>query len=126
MSASPVAGRSPDNLARVTRKVIGPRTVLTVAGEIDLGCVPVVADAIDDALEAGALELWLDFSPTEFMDSSGVHLLLETQARLDALSRRLVVICPAGPVRRILDLAGMTERLRLYHDRAAAQRAAYA
>jgi anti-sigma B factor antagonist len=123
MSASPVAGPSPSNVALVTRRVVGRRTVLTVAGELDLDAAPLLADAVDDALEAGALELWLDFSPTEFMDSSGLHLLIETQNRLETLSRRLAVICPPGPVRRLVDLAGMTERLPLYHDRAAAHRA---
>jgi anti-sigma B factor antagonist len=107
----------------VTRRVVGRRTVLTVAGELDLDSVPLVADAVDDALEAGALELWLDFSPTEFMDSSGLHLLIETHHRLESLSRRLAVICPPGPVRRLVDLTGMTERLPIYHDRAAAHRA---
>lgn len=124
MSTSPVAGSPPSNVAFVTRRVVGRRTVLAVAGEIDLDSVALVADAVDDALEAGALELWLDFSPTDFMDSSGLHLLIETKARLDSLSRRLVVICPCGPVRRLLDLTGMTERLQAYHDRAEAHRAA--
>jgi anti-sigma B factor antagonist len=96
---------------------------LTVAGEVDLDSVRLVADAVDAALEAGTLELWLDFTPTDFMDSSGLHLLIETHARTISLTRSLTVICPRGPVRRLLDLAGMTERLPLYHDRAAAQRA---
>jgi anti-anti-sigma factor len=95
---------------------------LTVAGEVDLDSVPHVADAVDDALEAGALELCLDFSSTDFVDSNGVHFLIETQPRLSLLARRFAVICPRGPVRRLLDLTGMTERLPLYHDRAAAHR----
>jgi anti-anti-sigma factor len=123
MSASPVAGPSPGSVAHVTRAVVGRRTVLSVAGEIDLDSVALVADAVDDALEGGALELWLDFSSTQFMDSSGLHLLIETQSRLNSRSRRLAVVCPRGPVRRLLDLAGMAERLPLYHDRAAAHHA---
>jgi anti-anti-sigma factor len=94
-----------------------------VAGEIDLASVQLVADAVDEAFEAGALELWLDLSSTEFLDSTGLHLLMETQARLDSLSRRLAVICPRGPVRRVLELVGMAERLPIYDDRAAAHHA---
>jgi anti-anti-sigma factor len=123
MSASSVAGPSSGSAAHVTRILVGRRAVLSVAGEIDLDSVTHVADAVDEALEAGALELWLDFSSTEFMDSTGLHLLLETQTRLDSLSRRLAVICPRGPVRRVLELAGMAERVPLYDDRAAAHRA---
>jgi anti-anti-sigma factor len=73
-------------------------------------------------LADGALELWIDFSSTGFMDSTGLHFLLETQARLNSLSRRLAIICPGGPVRRLLDLAGVAERLPLYGNRAAAHR----
>jgi anti-anti-sigma factor len=124
MSASPVAGVHPRNVALVRRSIVGRRAVLTVAGEIDLDSVPLVADAVDDALEAGALELWLDFSPTEFMDSSGLHLLIETHRRLDSLSRTLAVICPEGPVRRVLELAGLTAHLPVYDDRATAHRGA--
>jgi anti-sigma B factor antagonist len=123
MSASPLAGRPPSNLPHVTRTVVGRRTVLSVAGEIDPGSVRLLADAVDDALAGGALELWLELSSTEFMDSSGLHLLDETQVRLSSLSRRLAVICPRGPVRRLLDVAGVAERLPLYDDRAAAHRA---
>ena len=120
MSVLPVAGPSPRSVAHVTRTVVGRRTVLNVAGEIDVDSVALVADAVDDALESGTLELWLDFSSTQFMDSSGLHLLIETQARLNSLSRRLAVVCPCGPVRRLLELARMAGRLPLYHARAAA------
>jgi anti-anti-sigma factor len=95
-----------------------------VSGEIDLDSAPRVADAIDDALGDAALEFWLDFSATQFMDSTGVHLLLETQERIRGQSRKLAVICPAGPVRRVLELAGVAQQLPLFDDRAAAHRAA--
>jgi anti-sigma B factor antagonist len=118
MSASPVIP------TRVIRSVVGRRTVLSVYGEVDLGSAPLIADAVDEAMDSGALELWLDLSPVEFMDSTGVHLLVETKARLRPLNRRLAVICPAGSVRRLLELAGVAHQLPLYDDRAAAHRSA--
>jgi anti-sigma B factor antagonist len=119
MSAAPLIP------TRVSRSVVGRRTVLSVYGEVDFGCTPLIADAVDEAIESGALELWLDLSPVEFMDTAGVHLLLETKARLRPLSRRLAVICPAGRVRRLFELAGVADELPLYDDRAAAHRAAW-
>jgi anti-anti-sigma factor len=95
-----------------------------VSGEIDFASVPVIADAVDEALDSGALELWLDLSRIEFMDSAGVHLLLETQARLRPLNRRLAVICPAGRARRLLQIVGVADQLPLYDNRADAHLAA--
>ena len=97
---------------------------MSVSGEIDLHTAWVVADAVDDALDGGALELWLDFSSTTFMDSTGLHLLLETRARVAAQARRLAVICPDGPVRRLIELVGLQKQLPLYDDRPTANRAA--
>jgi anti-sigma B factor antagonist len=106
----------------LTRHVVGRRTVLRVAGEIDIATAPTLAGAIDTAVAAGALELWIDLTPTSFMDSAGVHVLLAAHARLRELNRRLAVICPGGSVRRVFDLAVAGERLALYEDRAAAHR----
>ena len=75
-------------------------------------------------MDGVALELWLDVAHVEFMDSAGVHLLVEPQARLRELNRRLTVICPAGHVPRRLEHAGVANQLPLSDGRAAAHRAA--
>ena len=105
---------------RVTTHAIGHRTVLEVDGEVDLGSGAVLAAAIDDALTDGAYELWIDLTPTRFMDSAGLHLLLETQHRMLELNRRLAVVCPPGDVQRLFDVAGVAGRLPLFGDRTAA------
>ena len=50
--------------ATVTARQVGHRTVLAIGGEVDLASVATVAEAVDAALAAGAIELWLDFSAT--------------------------------------------------------------
>jgi anti-sigma B factor antagonist len=118
------ADPDPDGILSLTRDDVGRRTVLCASGEIDIATAPTLARAIDAALAAGALELWIDLTPASFMDSSGVHVLFETHTRLCDLNRRLAVVCPPGSVRRVLDLSGVSERLPLYEDRAAAHRGA--
>jgi anti-sigma B factor antagonist len=117
----PPALRSDDGAA-VTLHAVGRRTVVRVAGEVDLATAPALASAAHAALEAGALELWIDLTATSFMDSSGLHALLDADARASALNRRLAVICPAGHVRRVFDIAGLSGHLRIYDDCAAAHR----
>jgi anti-sigma B factor antagonist len=110
--------------ALVTEAAVGRRTVLAVEGEIDLGSVPALAEAVDAALARGAIELWIDLTDTTFIDSSGLHLLIEAQERMRGLNRRLAIVCPPGPVLRVFEIAGVLEQLPLYADRAAAHRAA--
>jgi anti-sigma B factor antagonist len=105
--------------------VVGHRTVLDVAGEIDLVTTPALTAAIDDALAAGAAELWIDLTLTRFMDSSGLHALVGAHHRTSELNRRLAVIAPPSrPVRRLCEIAGVADLLPLFDDRASAHRSA--
>ena len=121
---SATAGQADTTHALVTRQEVGRRTVLAVGGEIDLDSVGVLSASVEAALAGGAAELWIDLTHTRFMDSSGLHVLLDTRSRVRDLNRQLAIICPPGPVRRLFDVAGVTEHLPVYDDRAAAHHAA--
>jgi anti-sigma B factor antagonist len=117
------AVHDPPSATTVTRHAVGRRSVLAVSGEIDLATAPAVTTAIERELGAGALELWVDLTGTSFLDSSGVHALLQGHRRALELNRRLVVICPDGSPRRVLELVGAVGHLPVFRDRAAAHRA---
>jgi anti-sigma B factor antagonist len=101
---------------------VGQRTVVAAAGEIDLVTAQRLEDAADGALERGAQDLWIDLSDVEFIDSTGIHTLLEVRGRVKALNRRLAVICPLSPIRRAFELTGLAEELPLYTSRDEAHR----
>lgn len=108
----------------ISHHTVGRRTVLTIEGEIDLATAHQLRTAIDRAVGEGATEIWLDLTPTEFMDSTGLHLLLEARQRLADLNRRLSIICPPGCVRRLFEVTAADLVLTLFDDRAAAHLAA--
>ena len=108
---------------QVTRQIVGHRAVLSVTGDIDTGTIGTLAQSVDGVLENGAAELWIDLSGTEFMDSTGVHLMLETRRRVVALNRQMAIICPRGRIRRLLDVSGASRLLPLFEDRTSAHQA---
>ena len=107
-------------LLAVHRTDVGYRTVLTVIGEVDLASASDLLDAVGTASDSGAQELWVDLSATTFLDSCGLHLLLDTDDRARGLDRSIAIICPPGNVRRTFELAGLAHRLPLYDDLTAA------
>jgi anti-sigma B factor antagonist len=106
----------------VDRSDVGRRTVLAVTGEVDIASTPVLSHAVDAAVEAGARDVWIDLSTTSFIDSSCLHLLLETHRRARELRRRLAIVCPPGTVRRVFEIAGVADALPLYDDVSSAHR----
>jgi anti-anti-sigma factor len=101
---------------------VGRRAVVKAIGELDFAAAATLTGSIDEAVQAGALEIWLDLGATEFMDSTGLNIVLRLRRRLEGLHRRLAIICPQGSVRRVFELAGMDRALPLYDTLAAAQR----
>ena len=62
----------------------------------------------------------LDLSGLTFLDSSGLHALLRARAFLGREDRPLILVCPPGPPRRVLDLAGVLDTFVVYASSEAA------
>jgi anti-anti-sigma factor len=110
---------------RIREHAVGRRAVLTVAGEVDINTAADLRTAIEEA-RSRAFEVWVDLTDTSFMDSSGLHALAEARARLAAANVRLVLICPAGPVLRVLTLSNFDQLFEIHATRGAANHAATA
>ena len=59
----------------------------------------------------------VDLSEVPFMDSTGVHVLMGTLARLEPQNRALALVChEEGQVHRILALAGLLDTVTVYRS----------
>ena len=102
---------------------VGRRAVLSIAGEMDIS----TADDLRAAIETAAtrvFEIWVDLSETTFMDSSGLHAMAQARTRLADANLRLALICPDGPVLRVLKLAGFDRMFEIHASRSEANYAA--
>ena len=81
-------------------------TIVAVEGELDLARAPSLKWALIDALEAGRNQLVVDLSPTTFMDSTGLGVLVGVNRSLTA-EARLAIACPRASLLKIFELSGM-------------------
>jgi anti-sigma B factor antagonist len=88
----------------------GPVATLVVKGELDVATAPDLTAAIA-ALEPGYEELVIDLSQCSFFASSGISILLDTNARGAAEGFRLVVVKAPPEVQRIFDLTSLDEMI---------------
>jgi anti-sigma B factor antagonist len=96
-----------DPLATIASRQVGTTWELCVEGEVDLVSAPGLAEAIRSGLRAGPETLVVDLSKVEFIDSSGLHVLIEARHRAAAADVALVVIRPTGPAGRIFAVSGV-------------------
>lgn len=85
---------------------------LRLTGELDLDTTPILEAEITALRETGSRSLVLDLSGLEFIDSSGLHCILECEAesRQDGFSIALIQGPPA--IRRIFELTNTDTLLR--------------
>jgi anti-sigma B factor antagonist len=87
---------------------------LAVRGEVDMATAPALEAALEEAIRDSAGAVLVDLSGVEFLDSSGLQVLMRARARLGTEDRALALVCPFGPVRRVFELAGLSDVFTLY------------
>jgi anti-sigma B factor antagonist len=86
---------------------------LMAQGEVDVLTAQKLAAALVRLLHNTSGDVVVDLSETLFLDSAGLHVLLNAQRRLTRRNRRLRVICGPGPVRRVIELARLLDTLNV-------------
>lgn len=95
--------------------------VLMVEGEIDVATAPRLLAALNDAVAEAVGSVIIDLTSVDFMDSTGLALLINAHRRLSRQRKGFAVVCPDGPLWRVFELTDMLDMLRVCPDRQSAQ-----
>lgn len=78
-------------------------------GELDLSTAPELEGPLDQTLENDEGSLLIDLSQCEFIDSTGIALIVRAWQRLDGgeNGRALVICSQNDQVRRVLEITGL-------------------
>lgn len=96
--------------------------VLAVRGELDMNTAPELERKLDEALTDSGASIMLDLSQCEFIDSTGIALIVRAWQRLDGNGNggRLALCCVNSQVRRLLDITGVDGSISIHEQRDAA------
>jgi anti-anti-sigma factor len=81
-------------------------------GELDIATVGMLEKAVLE-IEDSARTIVLDLSGLSFMDSTGLRLVIDLSERYRGEANRLQVVAGSPAVERLLDIAGLRDRLPL-------------
>jgi anti-anti-sigma factor len=87
----------------------GEVPIVRLEGDLDVSSAPALWDVFRRLLGGGASALEIDASGLAFVDSAGANLL----ARLVREHVAVVVRNPNRPVRRLLDVSGISRRIEI-------------
>lgn len=83
-----------------------------VIGELDLATAPQLTTVLRRAQREASLTV-LDLRGTEFIDTAGIHAIVDASIAARRAGRRLLVVPAPEDVHRVFDLAGVSDDLDL-------------
>ncbi len=96
-------------------------TIVQICGELDVSTAPDLRERLLAVLNRRTLSrLILDLSKLEFMDSSGMAVVVNTERRARLLGRTVVLVAPQRSVSRVLQICGVDRFLPRFDDVSAA------
>jgi anti-anti-sigma factor len=100
----------------VTIEERGDTVHVTLLGELDISNATRLEDDLRRVEAGNPALLVLDLSRLDFMDSTGLRLLIGADSRAREAARRLVLIRGNEMVQRVLRVTRLDERLEIVSD----------
>jgi anti-sigma B factor antagonist len=89
---------------------------VSLIGELDISEIEGVQEVIGTAEAKRPQVLVLDLRELEFLDSSGIRLVVEADLRAQREQRRLVIVRGPEPVHRVFTIALLDHRLEFVDE----------
>jgi anti-sigma B factor antagonist len=98
-------------------------TVIAVGGEIDVYTAPKLREQLINLVESGSYYLIVDMEGVEFLDSTGLGVLVGGLKRVRAHDGWIDLVCTQTRILRIFRITGLSNVFDIYDTVAAAEAA---
>jgi anti-sigma B factor antagonist len=96
------------DLSVSTREQDG-RTVVSVAGEIDVYTAPALREQLSELVARGKYHLVVDMEAVDFLDSTGLGVLVGGLKRVRAHEGSLELVCTQERILKVFRITGLTK-----------------
>ncbi|MQA78053.1 MAG: anti-sigma factor antagonist [Streptosporangiales bacterium] len=98
----------------LTTRVVDDRTVVEVAGEVDVYTAPKLREVFIDLVAHGTYHIVVDMERVEFLDSTGLGVLVGGLKRVRAHDGTLRLVCTQDRILKIFRVTGLTKVFPLH------------
>ncbi len=98
----------------VSSREAGDFVVFELRGEVDLYSAPVFKKAVYDVIDGGQNKLIFDLNALDFMDSTGLGILVASLKRLTTEGGQLKLACSRDNILKIFKITGLDKVFDIY------------
>ena len=100
----------------LTARAEGGRTVIEVAGEIDVYTAPKLREKIATLVEEGVYDIVIDLERVEFLDSTGLGALIGGLKRVRNHDGSLSLVCTRERLLKLFRITGLNKVFDIHPD----------
>ena len=100
----------------LTARAEGGRTVIEVAGEIDVYTAPKLREKIAELVDEGVYDLVIDLERVEFLDSTGLGALIGGLKRVRNHDGSLSLVCTRERLLKLFRITGLNKVFDIHPD----------
>ena len=104
----------------LTNREVDGHTIVAVGGEIDVYTAPRLRDQISELVAAGKTNLIVDLEAVEFLDSTGLGVLVGGLKKVRAEDGSMSLICSQDRLLKIFRITGLAKVFTIHADEKAA------
>jgi anti-sigma B factor antagonist len=93
----------------VSSRQEGEHTVISVSGEIDVYTAPSLRERLNDLVASGHYDLIVDMAQVEFLDSTGLGVLVGGLKRVRSQDGTLRLVCAQEKILKVFRITGLTK-----------------
>jgi anti-sigma B factor antagonist len=93
----------------LSTRTVGDHTIVAVGGEIDVYTAPKLREQLIDLVSAGSYHIVVDMENVEFLDSTGLGVLVGGLKRVRAHDGSLRLVCTQERILKIFRITGLTK-----------------
>ena len=98
----------------LTTRTVEAFEIIEVGGEIDVYTAPKLREAIVAAVDAGHTRLIIDVQRVDFLDSTGLGVLVGALKRVRAEGGSLDIVCTQERILKIFEITGLDKVFGLH------------
>ena len=95
-------------------KTVGDHTVVLVGGEIDVYTAPQLREKLIDLVGQGNYHLIVDMERVDFLDSTGLGVLVGGLKRLRSHDGDLLLVCTQSRILKVFEITGLTKVFSIF------------
>jgi len=95
-------------------RTVAEHTVLEVGGEVDVYTAPRLRERLVELVDAGARNVVVDLGGVEFLDSTGLGVLVGAMKRLRVANGRFGLVCAKESLLKIFRITALDQVFPIY------------